>query len=85
MVEHNVEFGCAGLDGGAGFFELVECVLGAFVEAYNAGYEDFCSFEVGGATLDPVQADTDGLCDLSVCAIFIVRLCYSGLHPLVLE
>jgi hypothetical protein len=65
MVEHDVEFGGAGDDGGAGFAELRVGVLCALVEADDAGYDDGRAFEVGDAALDPVEADADGLGDWS--------------------
>lgn len=54
VIQHDVEFGGTGLDGGAGFSELIECILGTFVEAHYAGYKDVRTFEVGDAALDPV-------------------------------
>lgn len=65
MVEDDVEFGSAGGDGCACFSQLGVRVLGALVEAYNAGDENVGAFEVGDAALDPVEADADGLCGVS--------------------
>jgi hypothetical protein len=61
VIEDDVEFRGAGGDGGAGFFELGERVLGAFVEADDAGDEDVGAFEVGDAAGDPVEADAYAL------------------------
>jgi hypothetical protein len=61
VVENDVEFRGAGCDCGAGFAEFRVCVLCAFVEAYDAGYDDGGAFEVGDAALDPVESDADGL------------------------
>jgi hypothetical protein len=40
VVEHDVEFCGSGCDGGARFVELGVCILGSFVEAYYACYND---------------------------------------------
>jgi hypothetical protein len=61
VVEDEVEFRGTGCDCGAGFAELGVGVLGAFVEADDAGDDDRGTFEVGDAALDPVEADAYGL------------------------
>lgn len=67
VVQDDVEFAGASGYGGAGFFQLQQGVLRAFVEADNAGYHDGRAFEVGHAAVDEVEADTYALGGVSEC------------------
>jgi hypothetical protein len=40
MVEYNIEFSGSCSDGSTGFAQFRVCILCAFVEAYNASYND---------------------------------------------
>lgn len=75
VVEDDVEFAGAGCDGGAGFAQLLVGVLGAFVEADDAGYDDVGAFEVGDAALDPVEADAYALRNVSISSIRMYMEC----------
>lgn len=61
MVEHNIKLAGACGNGCAGFSQLFVSVLGALVEAYDAGYDNPATFEIGDAALDPREADADAL------------------------
>lgn len=61
MVEDDVQFACTGSNGGSGFFQLGVGVLGSFMEADDAGYDDGRAFEIGYAAGNVVQANAYAL------------------------
>jgi len=61
VIDDDVEFACAGLDGGAGFLKLLVRVLCAFVKTYDAGYDDRGALEVGDTARDPWETNADAL------------------------
>jgi hypothetical protein len=69
VVKHDIQFCGSGFDGGARFVEFGVRVLGSFMEAYYAGYDDRRAFEVGDAAGDVVKADTDALDSVSIWLI----------------
>jgi len=60
-VDYHVEFVGAGGEGHACFLQFVVGVLGALVEADDAGDEDVAAFEVGVGLGDVVWSDADAL------------------------
>lgn len=60
-VDDDVEFVGAGRQGHACFLQFVVCVLGALVEADDAGDQHIAAFEVGVGLGDIVGSDADAL------------------------
>lgn len=60
-VDYDVEFVGAGGEGHACFLQFVVGILGALVEADDAGDEDVAAFEVGVGLGDVVWSDADAL------------------------
>jgi len=73
VVKHDVQFCGSGFDGGARFMQFGVRVLGSFMEAYHAGYDDRGTFEVGDAAGDVVKADTDALDGVSIWLLRSMR------------
>jgi len=65
-VDYHIEFVGAGGEGHACFLQFVVGVLGALVEADDAGDEDVAAFEVGVGLGDVVRSDADALCGIAL-------------------
>lgn len=65
MIQHNIEFGGAGGNGCTRFSQLGIGVLRAFMEAYDAGYENIGAFKIGEAALYPIQTNAYRLSPVS--------------------
>jgi hypothetical protein len=50
VIEYDIKFCGSGCDSGARLVELEMRIMGSFVEAYDAGYDNRGAFEIGDTT-----------------------------------